>query len=209
MKLWTSIASCAFLVSAGLLGAPTSGHAGSITPTVTIGVQVTKSGAGFDWDYTVQITNPGAGTPINIIEIPEVKSGYLDSTVFTLPNGWTATEETSPPFADPLIKPSTTPAAWLVLSTDINTDAINWDQQNNPLDFNLYSTVGGSVQASVSTAYSYLQEGTPVYVYSVTIDPITPTSAPEPSTWALMGLGALGLIALRRRKGALAPARLN
>src|SRR5271167_651262 len=101
MKLSTSVASCAFLAAAGLSSVPTSGYAGSITPTVSIGVQVNKSGAGFDWDYTVQITNPEFGTPINIIEIPEVKSGYLDSTVFTLPDGWTAIEEASPPFADP------------------------------------------------------------------------------------------------------------
>lgn len=200
MKLSSLVASLAVLASAFSFSASTPGHAGGVAFTVSVSVQVTPSGSGFDWDYTVGITSNEVGIPITIFEIPEVHSGALDSTMFTLPSGWTATEETSPPFDDPLIKPSTTPAAWLVVSTDNFDDGIDANSENNPLSFNFYSTFGGQVPAQFSAAYRFFFNDTPVYDSTVTLDPLTP-NVPEPSTWVLMGLGALGLVALRRRKG--------
>ena len=79
--------------------------------------------------------------------------------------------------------------------------------ENNPLSFNLFSPFGGSTPADISTAYVSYSGDTPQYQTPVTVDPPTPSPVPEPATWALMGLGALGLIALRRRKRALVPAR--
>jgi hypothetical protein len=206
MKLSSLAASLAVLASA-LFSVSTPGYAdGYVTPDVSVSVTVTPSGSGFDWDYTVQITNPSAA-PINIFEIPETQSGAFASVNYTVPVGWTATEETSAPFADPLIKPSTAPAAWLVVSTLNLADAINYSPENIPLSFDFYSTLGGSVPAQFSTAYREFAGDTPDYFFTVTLDPPTPSSVPEPATWIMMGLGALGLVALRRRKGALSPAR--
>lgn len=200
MKLSTATSSCASFAFAILLSA--AAFAGvSVAPNVSVGVVVTPDGSGFDWDYTVTLNNAAAGAVhIGAIEIPEVKAGYLTSPG-GLPSGWSAQELTSPAFGDPLLKPDGTPGAWLLLST---TDFASYigTPGNNPLTFDLFSDFGFQTPADVSTA-------TPsggVYYVVTTIDPSTPGSAPEPATWVLMGLGALGLVALRRRKNRLAPA---
>lgn len=205
MKLCTSIASCVLLASGFLLSIPACGHAGGIGAQLSIDVTVTPSGAGYDWDYRVTLLNPPAdGAAIGAIEIPEVQLGYLDWTIFTLPTGWLGTEITSPAFGDPLIKPNGVPAGWILLQTLDYADSVT--SGNSPLDFNLYSTFGGGPPAQVIAALPVVEDQIS-YEDLVTVDPRTPSPVPEPSTWALMGLGALGLIALRRRKALFAPAR--
>ena len=215
MRLAKPIGSSAFFALAVLFGAPAPGYAGApgVPPDVTIDVTVTPSGSGFDWDYTVQITNlAGNAIPIGAIEIPEVSAGALEATL-PLPTGWSGTEITAPAFSDPQLKVLGAPAAWIYL-TSCTADACNsqdfigaGEVANNPLSFNLFSPFGGSTPADISTAYVSYNGDAPQYATPVTVDPPTPSPVPEPATWALMGLGALGLIALRRRKRALVPAR--
>jgi PEP-CTERM motif len=118
-----------------------------------------------------------------------------------LPSGWSGTEISSPAFADPILKSGATPGAWILLTSN-NFD--NYVFPGATVDFNLFSTLGGQAPAQVSAAY--LQGGTYPGGLNFTTDPSTPTSAPEPATWVLMGLGALGLVALRRKR-ALVSAR--
>jgi hypothetical protein len=191
-----SIGASVALALTFVLSATTGSYAGGITPDVSVDVTVSPiMSGGYDWDYKVTITNPDAGVPIGAIEIPEVKSGYLQPTL-PLPTGWKGKEIDSPAFANPHLKTLGAPGAWILLSADAFEDYINASGRNNPLDFNLFSWIGGSTPAQVSTAFLFQGE----YEFQVTVDPITPNSVPEPATWALMGLGALGLIALRRRK---------
>ena len=127
--------------------------------------------------------------------------GYLDWTTFTLPTGWLGTEITSPAFGDPLIKPNGVPAGWILLQTLDFADSVS--SGNSPVDFNLYSTFGGGPPAQVIGALPIVEQDQTFYEDLVTVDPRTPSPVPELSTWALMVLGALGPVALRRRKGAL------
>jgi len=112
------IGSAAFLALAVLFGTPTPGYAGApgVPPDVTIDVTVTPSGSGFDWDYTVNISNLlEGGIPIGAIEIPEVSAGALEATL-PLPTGWSGTEITAPAFSDPQLKVLGAPAAWIYLT---------------------------------------------------------------------------------------------
>jgi PEP-CTERM motif len=190
-----------------LVGFHSSGRAGIPIPAaqVSVDVTVTPSGAGYDWDYRVTVTNADQFAVAGAIEIPEVALGYLGLSTFTLPVGWTGAELTSPEFLDPLIKPNGAPGGWIVLQTLDSADFIGTG--NNPVDFNLYSTFGGGVQAEIAAAIPFVSGDQTIYVAATLVDPLTPSPVPEPSTWALMGVGALGLIALRRRKRALVPAR--
>lgn len=212
MKLRTLVGSCAFLGLGSFLAFPTSGQAGSVGSSVAIDVTVTPDGSLFDWDYRVAVTNANQGAPsVGAIEIPEVASGALSA--LSLPTGWGASEIIgSPIFGAPGLKAGGTPGAYFFLSATSPDNYVGFDSSTDFVDFNLISSVGTAVQADVSTAFpTYFSDYTE-YDDITTVDPPTPnvtSSVPEPSTWALMGLGALGLVALRRRKGALAPARLK
>jgi MYXO-CTERM domain-containing protein len=198
-----------FVASAGLsglialalyFGAPTSSQAGSNPPVGSIETIVTPTTGGFDWDYRLTLSS---GAYIGAIEIPEISAGDLVASL-TLPSSWSATEITSPAFDDPILKNGATPGAWILLTSN---DASDFVMPGTTVDFTLFSTLGGQAPAQVSASYLDLSDGRYPSALSFTADPSTPTSAPELSTWALMGLGALGLIALRRRKALVAPAR--
>ena len=131
-----------------------------------------------------------------------MEPGYLEATLdVTLPLTWSGTEISSPAFGDPILKNGDTPGAWILLTSSDPTHYIGAPGVAS-LEFDLFSTLGGSTPADISTAYL---SDSAEYSSVVTVDPLTP-NVPEPSTWALMGLGALGLVALRRRKRALVPA---
>ncbi len=202
MKFATSAGSSGLVALALFFGTPTPGQAGYNPPVGSITTSVTPiTTGGYDWDYTITLSSNRADAPIGAIEIPEISAGDLTSTL-TLPASWSGTEISSPAFADPILKSGATPGAWILLTSD-NSDG--WVYPSGTVSFNLFSTLGGQAGADVSAAF-YSGGGYPDNL-NFTTDPSTPTSAPEPATWVLMGLGALGLVALRRRKGALAPAR--
>jgi PEP-CTERM motif len=188
MKFATSAGLSALIALALCFGAPTSSQAGFNTPVGSIETVVTPTAGGYKWDYRVTLTS---GAPIGAIEIPEVSAGDLQVTL-ALPGGWSGTQISSPAFADPILKSGDTPGAWILLTTNSNDNAI---LQGDTLNFNLFSTLGGQALAQVSASYFDISTH-----LNFTVDPATPTSTPEPGTWVLMGLGALGLIALRRRK---------
>jgi hypothetical protein len=148
--------------------------------------------------------SPDCPAPIDEIEVPEVAPGILSA--LSLPAGWSATELTAPIFGDPGLKDGGATAAWLYLSSPANADAIGYDGSTGYVDFNLVSNYGGTKQADISTAWSPYGKTIGPFDEVTTVDPLTP-NVPEPGTWVLMGLGALGLVALRRRKSVVVPVR--
>lgn len=94
-------------------------------------------------------------------------------------------------------------------ASDSNWTLTAYDSSNNAIASTVISPVFGSnagdffgiasTSANIAKAVLVVNGGTPVYDH-VFIDNFKFTAVPEPSTWVLLGLGAVGLLAWHRRR---------
>ena len=185
----------AVLVPLGVLATTGTAHA-ELLPFATItqpsGPESVGNGE-FSYTYTVNSSIGDMFNGVSEILIPELKSGDLFTGSGSLPSGWSGRQSRafSPAFKTP--NDALTAGATFALYNPSGSGAIG---AGSSLTFTLYSDFGNTLQANVEVFYG--PEGNSLLI----VDPYVPNSnpAPEPSTLAVLGGGALMLARVRGRK---------
>ncbi len=115
------------------------------------------------------------------------------------------TDEEGNPAADQLIVTGNAtfePGSFIYLDLDENSSLVGGDTLNVILQANNSANFGDDfidnfVRSYYFTDLQYTQLGDGTYAITATLDP---NAVPEPSTWALMALGVVGLMYWRKRK---------
>ena len=176
-----------------------------ITPieTATFGATTTFTAAGYDGqDITITSAESfGAttttdtftlSTPTNFLTNTTINGDLINGMQFDLgdPNSDGGAVPVVPPIS------AYTDAGSVAYGTNLTAALTPNTMIGN--GGNSYGTAEGLNTASATTAISsYTVHG---FTYSITYDTV---SVPEPSTWAMLGLGTLGagVVAIRRRRG--------
>jgi hypothetical protein len=154
--------------------------------SVTLSLETDTEGATSGATYDVSLYSSNAGLPGSLIAT--ISSGNLVSNLST-----TATNKIFNLSADADVLLSGSTSYWLVLSSTSDTGGnAYWSFTGSPASNTAPGTLDSSAESLQGPSGTWTQDTTTQFKMEI----IAPATVPEPSTYALMALGALMMISI-------------